>query len=51
MVNDLCSALKIWTTSDAVKAIILRGNSIPSGKKSFCAGGDVVRTIAAYLEV
>ncbi len=35
--------MRTWTNSDSVKAVVIQGNCIPSGKKSFCAGGDVVR--------
>lgn len=42
MVNDLTSALRLWNGSDSAQVIVLQGGPIPSGKKSFCAGGDVV---------
>lgn len=42
MVNDLTLALRLWNGSDAAQVIVLQGGPIPSGKKSFCAGGDVV---------
>jgi enoyl-CoA hydratase len=44
MVSDLASAMRTFSNSDNAKAIVLRGSPIESGKKSFCAGGDVVRT-------
>lgn len=43
MVNDLLAALRTWGNLDTVRAVVLKGAKIPSGKKSFCAGGDVVR--------
>ena len=49
MVNELTSALRTWTASDSVRAIVLKGAPIPSGKKSFCAGGDVVRKPIAFI--
>lgn len=46
MVSDLGAVLRTWTASESVRAIILRGNEIASGKKSFCAGGDVIRMLS-----
>ncbi len=43
MVSDLGAAMRTFSHSDSARAIVLRGSPISSGKKAFCAGGDVVR--------
>lgn len=48
MVNDLSAVLRLWNSSDSAQVIVLQGGAIPSGKKSFCAGGDVVRNLFYY---
>jgi enoyl-CoA hydratase/carnithine racemase len=42
MINDFTSALRLWNNSDSAQVIIFMGGPISGGKKSFCAGGDVV---------
>ena len=50
MVTDLGAAMKTFSYSETAKAVVLRGSPIESGKKSFCAGGDVVRTFQSLEE-
>jgi enoyl-CoA hydratase/carnithine racemase len=49
MVTELASVLRTWNQSDSARAIVLKGGSIESGKRSFCAGGDVVRNELAFF--
>lgn len=49
MVSDLGAAMKTFSLSETAKAVVLRGSPIESGKKSFCAGGDVVRTFFGHV--
>lgn len=49
MVTELASVLRTWNQSDSARAIVLKGGSIESGKRSFCAGGDVVRKEPSFF--
>lgn len=50
MVSDLATALRTFSNSESARAIILQGSPIASGKKAFCAGGDVVRTTLIFTK-
>ncbi|HET7863000.1 MAG TPA: enoyl-CoA hydratase/isomerase family protein, partial [Burkholderiaceae bacterium] len=41
MVRDLAAWLLHWQHDDAVVAVVLRGATLESRPRAFCAGGDV----------